>query len=88
MHPDTVSPGDAVMRLALFVEISSMMQKFGQVWIWTVRFDCVEGLFPNDRRELNDKIRTFDWGHLGGLAEESDFADVVTLTDDSRDFPC
>ena len=53
-----------------------------------MRFDCVEGLFPNDRRELNDKIRTFDWGHLGGLAEESDFADVVTLTDDSRDFPC
>jgi hypothetical protein len=24
MHPETVSPGDAVMRLALFVEISEI----------------------------------------------------------------
>jgi hypothetical protein len=57
MHPETVSPGDAVMRLALFVEISSVMQKFGQghgYWVWTMRFDCVEERYPNERRKIDD----------------------------------
>jgi hypothetical protein len=57
MHPETVSPGDAVMRLALFVEISSVIQKFGQghgYWVWTMRFDCVEERYPNERRKIDD----------------------------------
>jgi len=29
----------------------------------------------------------FDWGQLGGFSEEGDFADIVALTDDSRDIP-
>ena len=76
-------------------EVGALRRDFfndAKVWtrtlVWTMRFDCVEERYPNDRRKIDGKIRTFDWGHLGGLAEEGDFADVVALTDDSGDIPC
>jgi hypothetical protein len=51
MHPETVSPGDAVMRLALFVEISLMRGLDKDVGVYGHEVRSRRGSDPNDKRE-------------------------------------